>query len=390
MFKTILITVFASCCFLSLGVNAASIIGLGDLAGGSVFSEANNISADGSTIVGYSFSTNGKEAFVYQNGTMRGLGDLPGRSFLSEATGVSADGSTIVGYGTATNGQEAFIYQNNTITSLGSLSNESPHPHVRSVAYGVSNDGNTIVGASYSNNGLEAFIYQNGVMTGLGSLPSNFQLVSTAANVSADGGVIVGTSLGRPFIYQNGVMAPIGGLAHPNAAGRASGISADGNTVVGASVSDSSFNREEAFIYQNGVMTGLGHLPGGGFYSEAIDISGNARRIVGASFSENGIKATLWEADSNGLFSIETLQNRLLILGIDVTQHGWSELEVARGISSDGNVIIGRGVRNGQTEAFMVNLSTTEVPIPATAWLFGSALIGIAGLKRRLREQREV
>jgi hypothetical protein len=32
---------------------------------------------------------------------------------------------------------------------------------------------------------------------------------------------------------------------------------------------------------------------------------------------------------------------------------------------------------------YVLNVSVSAVPIPAAAWLFGSGLIGLAGLKRR-------
>jgi hypothetical protein len=43
------------------------------------------------------------------------------------------------------------------------------------------------------------------------------------------------------------------------------------------------------------------------------------------------------------------------------------------GVTQDGL----RGVEIGLT------LQTSAVPVPAAAWLFGSALIGMAGLRRR-------
>jgi probable HAF family extracellular repeat protein len=74
------------------------MVGLGDLPGGDFSSEANDISADGTTIVGGSWSESGFEAFIWTADTgMFGLGDLPRGDFNSTALGVSADGSVVVG-----------------------------------------------------------------------------------------------------------------------------------------------------------------------------------------------------------------------------------------------------------------------------------------------------
>jgi probable HAF family extracellular repeat protein len=61
---------------------AASFQGLGDLSGGSFYSYANGVSADGSVVVGRGSSANGNEAFRWTQGTgMVGLGDLSGGIF---------------------------------------------------------------------------------------------------------------------------------------------------------------------------------------------------------------------------------------------------------------------------------------------------------------------
>ncbi|MCC8998148.1 MAG: PEP-CTERM sorting domain-containing protein, partial [Candidatus Contendobacter sp.] len=79
------------------------------------YSYASGVSADGSTVVGFSNSTNSDfEAFLWtEAGGMVSLGDLPGGIFRSIAYGVSGDGSTVVGYSSSSanggNG-EAFLW----------------------------------------------------------------------------------------------------------------------------------------------------------------------------------------------------------------------------------------------------------------------------------------
>jgi uncharacterized membrane protein len=93
--------------------------GLGDLAGGSFFSEAHSTSADGSVVVGRSNSASSREAFLWDalNG-MRELDEVLVTDFgldltgwtLQAATGVSDDGLVVSGYGLNPDGNiEAFI-----------------------------------------------------------------------------------------------------------------------------------------------------------------------------------------------------------------------------------------------------------------------------------------
>jgi probable HAF family extracellular repeat protein len=87
---------------------------LGELAGGSDFSAANAVSADGQVVVGQSSSDRSgslAEAFRWSpNMGLVGLGDLPGGEFNSIAYGCNADGSVIVGEATTSDGAEAFIW----------------------------------------------------------------------------------------------------------------------------------------------------------------------------------------------------------------------------------------------------------------------------------------
>src|SRR5687767_4518842 len=81
--------------------DAAEFLGLGDLGGGDVHSEAAGVSENSLVVVGSSRSANGREAFRWTRASgMVGLGDLPGGAFASFATAVSADGSVVVGVAT--------------------------------------------------------------------------------------------------------------------------------------------------------------------------------------------------------------------------------------------------------------------------------------------------
>ncbi len=112
------VVVLVCICIKTSFATTASFQGLGDLSGGSFSSSAWGVSADGSTVVGYSGSALGNEAFIWDtiNG-MRSLKDvlesgglnLTGWT-LSEARGISDNGLTIAGSGTNPSGQnEAWI-----------------------------------------------------------------------------------------------------------------------------------------------------------------------------------------------------------------------------------------------------------------------------------------
>lgn len=148
-----------------LWTQGTGMVGLGDLPGGSFWSNAQNVSADGSVVVGQSFGAYGYEAFRWTQETgMVGLGSLPGGLFARAATGVSADGSVIVGYSV---GGEVFVWNSTQgmrslreiltndygldLTGWGALS-YAGNPQ-------VSADGLTIVGQGWNPNGnLEAWI----------------------------------------------------------------------------------------------------------------------------------------------------------------------------------------------------------------------------------------
>ena len=96
---------------------AGGMVGLGDLAGGSFSSSAKAINSDGTVIVGKGTTASGTEAFRWtESSGMQSLTDwlaedgytLTGWSD-TQAQGVSDDGNTIVGFGTSSNGTEAFI-----------------------------------------------------------------------------------------------------------------------------------------------------------------------------------------------------------------------------------------------------------------------------------------
>lgn len=344
------ISIAASLLLISSHLAAASMDGLGDLAGGAYYgfhSRAYDVSADGSVVVGISHSSDGSQAFHWtQTDGMVGLGDLAGGVFESVANGVNADGSVVVGYSRSANGYEAFRWtQAGGMVGLGDLAGGG----FFSVASKVSADGNVVVGVGESANGAEAFRWtQAGGMVGLGDLAGG-SFYSHAHGVSADGSVIVGYSKSlngdEAFRWtQVSGMVGLGDLAGGLFMSRAIDVNSDGSVAVGISTSA---NGDEAFRWtQSGGMVGLGDLAGGSFNSWASAVNTDGSVVVGCGSSANGTEAFRWTQEKG----MQSLGEWLLEGGYTLT--GWSDT-YAYGVSADGNVVVGYGSSANGTEAFI-------------------------------------
>jgi uncharacterized membrane protein len=110
----------------------------------------------------------------------------------------------------------------------------------------------------------------------------------------------------------------------------------------------------------------------GGVGSQAIGVSGDGSVVVGVSNLNPGFSAFHWTADG-GMRDLWVL---LLSQGVDPAANGWTQLHVASGVSADGRTIIGTGIRNGNSEAFVA-----VVPEPASIGLV--LPLAAATLRRR-------
>ncbi len=173
--------------------------GLGDLSGGTfsggIYSIADGVSGDGTTVVGFSSSTAAgvlTEAFRWTlGGGIIGIGDVAGGSFNSVGASASFNGSVIAGSGNSASGPEAFRWTSATgAVGIGDLSGGV----FNSYSQNISADGTTVVGASNSDSGLEAFRWTLASgMVGLGDFAGG-SFSSEAIGVSGNGSVIVGYS----------------------------------------------------------------------------------------------------------------------------------------------------------------------------------------------------
>ncbi len=177
---------------------------LGDLPGGADSSTARAVSADGLTVVGWSGSTLGTEAFLWRepaaavDGGMIGLGELPGGKSGSSAWGVSPEGGVVVGASISDVADpEAFRWSASTrMLGLGDL----PGGLADSLAHGASQSGHVIVGRGSTDLGVAAFVWTpaagmrslRDVLVNVHGLKLAGWQLTIAYGVSADGRTIVG------------------------------------------------------------------------------------------------------------------------------------------------------------------------------------------------------
>lgn len=138
---------------------------IADLPGGGTGSEPFNASPDGRFCVGRSRSTGsgtiGFEGYLYDSVTrnLRPLGDLAAGAYYSEAYDVSADGSVVVGMSKGPNGESAFIWdQVHGMRALVDVLAEAGiqmEGWMLTAAWGLSADGMTITGNGINPDGRE-------------------------------------------------------------------------------------------------------------------------------------------------------------------------------------------------------------------------------------------
>lgn len=138
--------------------------------------------------------------------------------------------------------------------------------------------------------------------------------------------------------------------------------SADGSVIVGQGFHSAATSESEAFSWTQATgLVGLGDFDGGTSYSYAWDPSGDGSIIVGTGRSALGDEAFIWDS-AHGMRNLRDV----LISDYGVTDLSDWTLTTARGISADGQTIVGDGINpSGQVEAWRV----TGVPEPSSALL---------------------
>jgi probable HAF family extracellular repeat protein len=149
---------------------------------------------------------------------------------------------------------------------------------------------------------------------------------SSAYDISADGSVIVGTTVALPGptislfrLTPQGSTVRSTGLTGSDFS-REPSVSADGSTIVGTFQSP---RGEEAFRWVgDGPFEALGDLPGGDFQSSAFGVSSDGNVVVGASEADSRLTAFRWTP------------------GGGIASFGGNE-RTARAVSADGSVVGG-------------------------------------------------
>ena len=156
---------------------------------------AHGISSDGSVAVGQGTSVLGFQAFTWDpSGGIQGLGFLDDTDRYSDATAVSGDGLSVVGWSNSGGGEEAFLYRDGSMLGLG----DDLINGIRSIALDVDFDGSTIVGRIGTANGFEAGVWLDAgeplrLEDYLESVGIDVPIeLSVATGISADGNTIVG------------------------------------------------------------------------------------------------------------------------------------------------------------------------------------------------------
>ncbi len=320
----------------SLAAAQPSFQGLGTLPG-TTYSDAADVASGPLVVVGLSSEFPSQGYRWTPRAGMVGLGDLPGGTFYSAALGVSADGSVVVGQSSGFGGLHATRWTlEQGFVDLGTIGGASG----QSIAHDVSADGTIIAGSSdIAGVPDQAFRWTARTgMVGLGFLPGT--VGSFALGISDDGSTIVGESYGpgffdkRPFRWTEATGMVELGLLPGFTSGTATAASGDGQVVIG------SLFATNPQVFRWSIAEGLTVIGPG----TPSGVSGDGALIVGRSLGD----AFIWDK-VNGVRNLQAVLAD--DFGLDLGDW-W--LEHAAAISADGTRIVGVG-RNpdGQIEAWL-------------------------------------
>jgi probable HAF family extracellular repeat protein len=256
--------------------------------------------------------------------TFQGLGSLSGGGIESCAIAVSADGRVVTGWAATRAGTRAFRWSNGHVAEL--TGNEL----TTRVGHGVSSDGGVVVGVGQAGEAPIAFRWHEGRAQSL-PVPDGMAGFADAWGVSADGQFVGGhftlSGRSRALLWSGAGVSLLPDLPSSSPSSAVAAVSGDGSTVVGAG---QSHRGQEAVAWRGGSLIRLGVLPGGEWRSEAYAVSHDGKIIVGRSASPFGVEAFQWK------------DNQMSALGGLSREHEF--LSFARGLASDGEVIVGGAI----------------------------------------------
>ncbi|WP_447939673.1 autotransporter domain-containing protein [Pseudoxanthomonas mexicana] len=302
---------------------------------------AYGISADGRVIVGERDGL----AVYWSSATGLATPFDPRSGWLGAATAASSDGRVIVGYGRQNTPQNppspnvrAFRWSAETgIVEIGLAGS------AYSTAAAVSSDGSVVVGSSGTPMGGAAVAFrwtESGGAVALGLLAGGYSSVGTG--VSGDGSIVVGWGTvdvhgsTRAFRWTASTGMVDLGTPRNTVGSTAEAISADGSTVVGNARVSGLVLRAYRWTPSGGwieLQTLAGHAN-----SEASAVSADGSVIVGRSYSNTDFRAVRWDGTT-----VRTIEQWLADSGF--TRPIGFALTWATGVSADGSVIVGDSVQ---------------------------------------------
>jgi probable HAF family extracellular repeat protein len=319
-----------------------------------------DISGDGRTFVGQ-----GPDGGILANyfGTIDGSRlRLPGVAGRGYVDAISGDGRVAVGdYQISGGYSRAWRYADGVVTELGSLA--PGVPTAQSAARDVSDDGSRVVGYSTWQGNERAFVWVEGATGGVEGNEQMYALRAIAGGnnrtgayaISGDGRYAGGYSDGDGYTrtavrwdlddLEDGagpVPHNLGSLS-AGSQSTALALSGDGSMAVGWAYDAD--GRMRAFRWLEGASDGvidnvemkdIGDL--GGQTSVATAVTRDGTWVIGQSETEEGIDLGFRWSEATGM---ESIADWLARQGVDT--EGFV-LEIANGISDDGNVVVGRMV----------------------------------------------
>lgn len=302
------------------------------------------ISATGQ-VAGTARTPGSSQAFLGSTGgSVQILGSLVGERGKSQGLGIGGS-DVVVGVSDFGEGsRRAFRSSGGAMVNLGTLSGGSWSEAV------AINAGGEIAGHGDREDGRTvAFrITTDGTFVELGTL--NGGLSSRAHGINASGQV-VGESVDwfgvrRAFVADDLGMHAVGTL--PGGGGSVARAINDDGLITGYATDAS--GRDMAFLGRPGGLVALGLLPGGrSSHGLGINAQGD---VVGQVSGSLGARAFLWTA-TDGMVDLNHL--------ID-PDSGWL-LQSASGIN-DAGMIVGTGLKDGVSRAFLLELRTSGSPDP--------------------------
>ena len=244
-----------------------------------------------------------------------------------------------------------------------------------SAGLGINNLGQT-VGLSWAGSTFHPTRWDGASITDLGTLGgSNGQ----AWGIN-EAGLIVGNSdttnddANHATLWNNGIAIDLGTLGGTNS--NAITINNHGQIVGGSLVSGDAMTDATLWSVGGSGPIDLGSLGTGGSIAEAINDSGVI--VGGSTLADGSVRATLWDGGN-----IIDLNN---YLPANLIAAGWV-LNQANAISGTGIIVGWAGNTLDPNLGGSFKLTPSAVPVPGAVWLFGSALAGFVGMKRRKQGQ---